>query len=220
VTDAPTPERTAADPKVTAPAELPVSAAPRPRRYRLAVEIAETLVVTGLLFLGIQTFVAQPFQVKQHSMERTLESGQYVLVDKLTPLWAPYGRGDIIVFRPPEAAGDTVPLIKRVIGLPGDTVEVRDGLVFVNGTALDEGYLYRGEDGQTEPTDPSFGGTTAWQVPPGQLLVMGDHRQDSSDSRVFGPIAVADVVGRAWLRYWPFDVFGVLSTPLYPELGP
>lgn len=177
-------------------------------------------MLTVVLFLGIQTFVAQPFQVKQHSMERTLEPGQYVLVDKLTPLWVPYARGDIIVFRPPEGDGDAVPLIKRVIGLPGDTVELRDGLVYVNGSPLDEGYLYRGDDDQTEPTDPAYAGTASWQVPPGQLLVMGDHRQDSSDSRMFGPIPTANVVGRAVLRYWPFDVFGVLARPAYPELTP
>jgi signal peptidase I len=206
---------------VTTPPDGAAPSAPRPRRRsRLALEILETVVLTVVLFLVIQTFIAQPFQVKQHSMERTLEPGQYVLVDKLTPFWAPYARGDIVVFRPPESDSDTVPLIKRVIGLPGDTVELRDGLVYVNGSALDEGYLYRGDDGETEPTDPSYAGMTQWLIPPGQLLVMGDHREDSSDSRAFGPIPTANVVGRAWLRYWPFDVFGVLPRPAYPELGP
>jgi signal peptidase I len=123
------------------------------------------------------------------------------------------------VFRPPEAAADAVPFIKRVIGIPGDTVELRNGQVFVNDLELDESYLYRDSEGQTEPTDPSIAGATQWHVAAGQLLVMGDHRQESSDSRGFGPIDVADVVGRAWLRYWPLDAFGVLPPQPYPELA-
>jgi signal peptidase I len=192
----------------------------RRRRHGASFEIAETIVLTILIFLGIQTFVAQPYQVEMLSMQSTLEPGQYVLVDKLTPRWAPYDRGDIVVFRPPGAGGDTVPFIKRVIGLPGDAVELRNGQVFVNGHELDEPYLYRDSDGQMEPTDPSIGGDSEWQVPGGQLLVLGDHRQESSDSRGFGPIAVSDVVGRAWLRYWPLDGFGILSTPVYAEVAP
>lgn len=191
----------------------------QPRRFGLLLDIGQTIVLTVLIFFGIQTFVAQPYQVEMLSMQSTLEPGQYVLVDKLTPRWASYRRGDIIVFRPPEAAGDAVPFIKRVIGIPGDTVELRNGQVFVNDLELDESYLYRDSEGQTEPTDPSIAGATQWHVAAGQLLVMGDHRQESSDSRGFGPIDVSDVIGRAWLRYWPLDAFGVLPTQLYPELA-
>ena len=200
----------------SAPREVEV---PRWRRAQgPLLEIVETLVLTVLIFVGIQTFVAQPFEVKQTSMERTLSESQFVLVDKLTPRWEPYARGDIVVFEPPatwESSG--VPLIKRVIGLPGDTVKLVDGRVEVNGVELDEAYVYR-EDGDAQPTDPGFNGTTRWVVPEGELLVMGDHRGASADSRDFGPIEVSHVVGRAWLRYWPFDVFGVLARPAYPEL--
>jgi len=111
----------------------------RRRLARLAIEIAETLVLTALIFLALQTFVAQPFRVEGGSMETTLEPNQYVLVDKLTPRWAPYGRGDIVVLDPPAAyQRDGTPFIKRVIGLPGDRVQLVDGAVVVNGTALDE----------------------------------------------------------------------------------
>ena len=183
------------------------------------LEVAETLVLTVLIFLGIHTFVAQPFKVQLSSMETTLLPEQYVLVDKLTPRWAPYSRGDIVVFDAPETSSvDGVPFIKRVIGLPGDTVELEDGKVFMNGIALDEPYLFMGGDGDPEPTDPQPAGATEWIVPAGQLFVMGDHRQNSADSRSFGPIDISHVIGRAWVRYWPLDTFGILESPAHPEL--
>jgi signal peptidase I len=182
-------------------------------------EVVETLVLTVLIFLGIQTFVAQPYKVQQGSMETTLLQDQYVLVDKLTPRWAPYERGDIVVFDPPEtwSTGGGVPFIKRVIGIPGDTVELRNGKVFVNGIELEEPYIFK-QDGVPVTTDPQPGQGSEWVIPEGQLLVMGDHRNNSADSRSFGPIEVANVIGRAWLRYWPFDTFGVLPHPDHPEL--
>src|SRR5450759_2826031 len=104
-----------------------------------AVEVIETLVLTLVIFFVIQNFVAQPFQVKQPSMERTFVEGDYVLVDRLTALWSPYTRGQVVVFQPPANwTGRKEPFIKRVIGVGGDTVEVRDGQVFGNGGALDE----------------------------------------------------------------------------------
>ena len=180
------------------------------------VEIVETLVLTLVIFFVIQSFVAQPYQVQQNSMERTLEPGQYVLVDKLTPRWDPYKRGDVVVFNPPPTwTADPTPFIKRVIGLPGDTVEVRDdGRVYVNGVALDEPYTYKNDQGVNEPTLP-LGDTSSWVVPAGDLFVMGDHRQKSADSRVFGPIPESSVIGRAFLRYWPISTFGIIQTPSY-----
>ena len=182
-------------------------------------EVVETLVLTILIFLGIQTFVAQPYRVQQMSMEVTLLPDQYVLVDKLTPHWAPYARGDIIVFDPPEtwSPAGSVPFIKRIIGLPGDTVELRDGKVYVNDILLDEPYVNTDANGDPQTTDPQAAGRT-WVIPPGQLLVMGDNRENSADSRSFGPIEISHVIGRAWLRYWPIGVFGVLPSPKHPEL--
>jgi signal peptidase I len=188
----------------------------RRSNFGCLVEVAETLILTLIIFFVIQNFIAQPYQVQQNSMERTLEPGQYVLVDKLTPRWDSYSRGDVVVFNPPPAwTNDPTPFIKRVIGLPGDTVAVKeDGLVYVNGVPLDEPYTFTNAAGVHEPTTSQ--GAQSWVVPAGQLFVMGDHRQRSADSRFFGPISISDVIGRAFLRYWPLSTLGILQTPTYP----
>ena len=184
------------------------------------IEIAETLVLTIVIFWVVQTFVAQPYKIQQESMHGTLEPNQYVLVDKLTPRFDSYSRGDIIVFNPiqrldsctsagtPLEAEGTTPYIKRVIGEPGDQVELRNGSVWINGVRLNEPYT------QGRPTDVT-GGQSSWTVPQGRLFVMGDNRPNSADSRQFGAICISDVIGRAWARYWPLDTLGILQTPTY-----
>ncbi len=171
------------------------------------LELLETLLLTLILFVAIQMFVAQPYQVEQQSMENTLMPNQYVLVDKVTPRFADYQRGDVVVFTPPpgfarDAAG--TPFIKRVIGVPGDKVAIRDGHVFVNGVELIEPYVYEGQ-----PT-VATGRYEDLTVPADKLFVLGDHREASEDSRTFGPIARSSVIGRAFLRYWPLSDFGPL----------
>ena len=191
------------------------------------LEIAETLLLTLLIFWVIQTFIAQPYRVEQESMRQTLEQNQYVLVDKLTPHFDSYSRGDIIVFTPARREGPcdgpavdetgegNVPFIKRVIGEPGDQVSIQNGTVFVNGVALDEPYIYQG------PTSAN-GEQDSWTVAADRLFVMGDNRNNSTDSRAesIGPICVRDVIGKAWLRYWPLDRLGILSTPTYAAVPP
>ena len=174
-------------------------------------EVVETLVLTVVIFLVIQNFVAQPYRIEQQSMEQTLEPGQYVLIDKLSPHWADYGRGDIIVFWPPEGARD-VPFIKRVIGLPGDRIDIHDGAVFVNGAQLDEPYVFEG------PTEAAAAGDSV-VVPPDSFFALGDHRSDSTDSRSLGFVPRSDVIGRAIVRYWPIGTFKILQTPTYPGVS-
>jgi signal peptidase I len=184
------------------------------------LEIVETVVLTAILFWVIQSFVAQPFQVQQHSMENTIHDGQFVLVDRLTPHFDAYHRGDIIVFTPPisiDESPDRKPYIKRVVAVAGDKVDIRDGQVLVNGIALDEPYVFA-VDGDAQPTIVD-GESATWTIGPGELFVMGDHREQSTDSRVFGPIQVSSVIGRAWLRYWPLDQLEILPTDRHPELA-
>lgn len=171
---------------------------------RALAAIVETLVATLVVFLLLQAFVGRTYAIDQTSMESTLEPGQRVVVDELTPRFDPYKYGDIIVFQPPAAAERNEPLIKRVIGVGGDVIELRNGSVYRNGVVVDEPYVY-----QADPTLPSGEGDR-WVVPPGDLFVMGDHRSVSLDSRMFGPIPVSSVVGRAWLRFFPLDALRFL----------
>jgi len=185
-----------------------------PRWRGCLLEILETIVLTLLIFFVVQNFVAQPYQILQVSMEHTLEPGQYVLVDKLSPHFSDYKRGDVIVFEPPagiQEDGQNIPFIKRVVAVGGDTVEVKDGTVWVNGAKLSEPYVFEGQS-----TDP-ITGQTAWKVPTGYLFVMGDHRQESQDSRAFGPIAKSTVIGRAWVRYWG-GAFGFVQSARYDNV--
>ena len=159
--------------------ERPADATRRATRRPLGclIEVVETLVLTLVIFLVIQNFIAQPYKVEQPSMEHSFQPGDYVLVDKLSPRFDDYKRGDVIVFSPPPGFedGGTTPFIKRVIGVAGDTVAIHDGEVWVNGTALVEPYVYEGQ-----PTDPPAAQST-WIVPPGDLFVLGDHRAASQD---------------------------------------
>ncbi len=191
-----------------------------------ALEIVETLVLTLVIYLLIHNFVAQPFEVEQNSMIPTITPSEYVLIDKISPRFNDYRRGDIVVFQPPDGFGQGgVPFIKRVIGLPGDTVSLQNGRVYVapaGGSAvpLEEPYVALGVDGKPAPTLPGDAQRTdSWVVPDGSYFVMGDNRRVSQDSRFFGPITRDLIIGRAWLRYFPLDRIGFLEQPTYAGLS-
>jgi signal peptidase I len=147
-------------------------------------------VLVGLAIFFLLRALVEPFVVEHSSMWPTIEEGEYILVDKVSYHFHEPERGDIIVFRPPWNFGR--PYIKRVIGLPGDVVEIKDGAVFVNGNRLDEPYA-----GWTQDILPAV------QVPEGEYFVLGDNRNNSYDSRRGWTVNRKDIVGRAWITYWP-----------------
>jgi signal peptidase I len=161
------------------------------------------LVAIGVALL-VQAFLVKPYRIPSPSMEDTLLIGDRVLVDRLTWRFSEPERGDIVVFHPPY--GGNV-LIKRIIGMPGDELSLRDGQLYVNGQALDEPYIRQTADGPV-PTEPFVTGQ-AWAlaepyvVPEGSYFMMGDNRTNSGDSRDFGPVRREQLVGQAFARYWP-----------------
>lgn len=167
------------------------------KRHRLALEIAETLFLTLLMFLVIR-FALQNFNIDGTSMEPNLHNAELVLVDKWSYLFHAPTRGDIIVFHaPPEPTQDYV---KRVIGLPGDMITVRGTTVIVDGVTLNETYI--AAQNQGVPTGART--ITNQVVPANDYFVLGDNRAVSSDSRIWGFVPKANIIGRAALVYWPF----------------
>ncbi len=198
------------------------------RALGCAFEIVETLVLTLLIYLVIHNFVAQPFEVQQSSMSPTIVNGEYILIDKLTVRFEGYQYGDVVVFNPPSGSGletDGIPFIKRVIGLPGDTVSLENGRVFVtrpdaSPVRLEEPYVVTDPDGSTAATMcPRPDCPQRWIVGEDEYFVMGDNRPSSQDSRVFGPVDEDLILGRAWLRYFPLARIGVIERPAYPALA-
>ena len=184
---------------------------PHMRKRHLLIEIAQTVALTVVAFYLLQAFIAQPFRVEQGSMRVTFEPGEYVLVDKLSPRLTGFHRGDVVIFHPPESwpsSSDNTPYIKRVIGLPGETVAIGADGVRINGALLTEGYVYL--DGGDNVEEPQ-----SWRLAADELLVFGDHRSNSSDSRAYGPIPASVVVGRAVIRYYPLNRMSLITPPPY-----
>lgn len=156
---------------------------------RFLLDILETVILAVVLYFGINAISAR-VRVDGLSMNPTLQHGEYVLVSRLAYKTGVPARGDIIVFSfPMDQKQD---LIKRVIGLPGETIEIRGGEVLVNGAKLDEPYIAQ---------SPVYNGV--WIVSEGQLFVLGDNRNDSKDSHQWGLLPIENVIGKALLIYWP-----------------
>ena len=186
-------------------------------------ELIETAILALLIFLALQ-FSIQNFRVEGSSMEPTLQEGQYIIVNRLAylnfayehleallpfvdfrdddgavfPLQPP-DRGDVAIFRYPE--DPSLDFVKRVIALPGDTVAIDHGQVYVNGAALDEPYL----------TQVDYRDMEERLIPSGSYFVMGDNRRRSDDSRDWGNVPAENFVGRAWVIYWPFGSFATIG---------
>jgi len=161
-------------------------------------EVLETILPAVLIAFLINFFLAQATQVYGQSMEPTLHSDQRLVVEKVSYRFHGPRRGDIVVLKSPQQSSEL--LIKRIIGLPGETVEIRRGRVYINGQELDEPYLERATGGNWGPII----------VPPLHVFVLGDNRGFSNDSRAFGMVPIENVVGRAWVSYWPLDEVGAV----------
>ena len=166
---------------------------------RAVREVIETVLPAVAIALVINLFLAQATQVLGQSMEPTLHSSQRVVVEKVTYRFLHGPRsGDIVVINLPE---QTDMLIKRVVALPGETVEVRAGKVYIDGEPLEE-------DWTATPGGGNYGPKT---IPPLHIFVLGDNRGASNDSRSFGPVPIEHVVGHAWFSYWPLEYIGFVD---------
>lgn len=165
------------------------------------LELLETIVLAAVLFFLIDAVVAR-VRVDNVSMEPTLYPGYFLLLNKLAYKWSPMKTGDIIVFHHNEY-GQKKDYIKRLIGVPGDTVKVENGVVSVDGQVLTEPYIMQA---------PKYDGS--WVVPEGTVFVLGDNRNDSSDSHDWGFVQKTDIIGKAIFVYWPFSAIKVISHPV------
>ncbi len=207
------------------------------KRPSMLREIAETLLLALIIFVAVRAVVLN-FRVDGRSMEPDLADNEMLLVNRNAYFafdqdqwfgWIPgvdteddagpsypFGKpehGDIIVLNPPPSATADKPYIKRVIGEPGDTVELRDGGVYINEQRIEESYI----DEDETPCNPNqiCGPLT---VPQDAVFVLGDNRDNSEDSRVFGIVPIENIIGKAWLSYWPRTEVGFVPHEDYPEL--
>jgi signal peptidase I len=170
-------------------------AAGEPKKSSLTRTLVEIVVIVAAAFaiaLLVQAFIVKPFTIHQVSMRPTLEEGDRILINRLAYRFGEPSRGDIVVLRSPINAQED--LVKRIVAVAGDRVAVSDGRLYVNGVAQDEPYLLeqdiRGDMPETA-------------VPAGHVFVMGDNRNNSGDSRMFGPVSTESLVGSAFLVFWP-----------------
>jgi signal peptidase I len=224
-------------PELTQPPDsAPPVVSPTVRGSRAVREIVETLLLALVIFVGVRLVVLN-FRVDGSSMIPNLHDREMLLVNRnvyfhfdanrlrnllpgedrdgedVTYLFHPPERGDIVIFEPPVDDPEK-PYIKRVIGLPGETVQVRGGNVYIDGVELNEPYI------EDDITDCGGSATCPEEtVGEGEVYVMGDNRQNSSDSRGFGPVDVDSIIGKAWITYWPMDEIGLVPHYDYPEIA-
>ena len=170
-----------------------------PGFWHLFRDVLETLVLAGLLFLAINTISAR-IRVDGSSMVPTLNNGQFVMVNRLIYKYSDPDHGDVVVFHYPRDPDQEY--IKRVIGLPGDTVTINNGHIYLNGQQLEEPYIAASTRTMGE-----------WQVPGDHLFVLGDNRNNSQDSRNFGFVAIENIIGKAIFIYWPPTDWSIITNP-------
>ena len=180
---------------------------PRLRRVRFLREVVDLVILIGAIYALVNLATVR-FIVQGSSMVPSFEEDQFLIVSRMNYLLGQPDRGDIVVFHNPD--DPTEDFIKRVIGLPGETIEIRDAQVFVNDEVLDEPYI-------KEQCSPSSCNNRIWQLEPDEYFVMGDNRNGSKDSRSFGPVMYNHLVGEVVVRYWPPSDWGFVNALDYPE---
>ncbi len=210
--------------EIQSAASEPVERAQEKMSWRqFVLDLLETVLLAVVLFVGIN-LVSARVRVEGYSMRPTLDDGQYLLVSRLSYLRGQYQRGDVIIFRPPMHPEESLwrrllgfpglhdryeDYVKRIIGLPGETVKIENGMVFINGQRLDEPYI-------AQP--PRYSGE--WTVPEGHLFVLGDNRNDSSDSHQWDFLPQENVIGKALVVYWPLTDIMVLKSGQTAQAAP
>jgi len=175
------------------------------------LEFIQSIVLAASVFVLLYMFIAQPNEVKGSSMLPNFTDGEYLLTDKLSYRFGDPKRGDVVVFKAPPTepcSEDECEYIKRIIGVPGDSVMVKNGQVYLNGQLLDEFFLP--EDYISRSGNFSKEGVER-VIPEGQYLCFGDNRSHSRDGREFGPVDKSLIVGKAFFKYWPVSSFGAIK---------
>jgi len=187
------------------PVSDPPDASARPRLHRkgLLREALQTLLFLIAVYALLEMTIPRSV-VLSISMEPNLIADQRLLISRVSYLFGEPARGDIVVFTPPNQPPGDPPLIKRLIGLPGETVSFRDTYLYIDGLRLEESYL-------NEPCDPFYCPDQSWQLGEDEFFFMGDNRNHSHDSRAFGPVSRGEIVGKAVLRWWPPAKWDILS---------
>lgn len=173
------------------------------------LDIGEVLVFAIGIFFFVYLLIMRPHKISGISMSPNYPDSEYLLTEKVSYYKSPPKRGDIVVFTPPISSDD---FIKRVIGLPGETISIKENHIYINGEVLKEEYLK--SDVLTQGGSFLAEGQV-YKVPEGEFFVMGDNRAHSYDSRSFGPITKKVISGRAWIIYWPVSLAGVVKAPNY-----
>lgn len=173
------------------------------------LDILEVVIFAVAIFLFIYLLILQPHKIKGASMEPNYPDGEYLITDKVSYRFNEPKRGDVVVFKAPGQQGEE--FIKRIIGLPGERVSIKDGFININGTRLIEPYL----ENSFTTTGAFLKTTEEITIPSGQYFVLGDNRPFSSDSRAWGLVPIEDITGRAWLTYWPPQNAGFVEKVVY-----
>lgn len=175
------------------------------------IEGIKTIATAAILAFGIRAFVAEARYIPSSSMEPTLQINDRLIIEKISYHFQEPKRGDVVVFNPTKALQEKDfrdAFIKRVIGLPGETIQVKTRKVYVNGQAIKEKYIF-------EDPNYDYGPVT---VPEGEYLVLGDNRNNSYDSHYWGYVPKEKIIGKAFVRFWPFNRLGALDErPIYPS---